>query len=40
MFQAWGNFDGNMTIQSKGHPPIACHKGCPGWATGFDAVAR
>lgn len=33
MLQAWDSFDGNVTIQSEGHPPIACHKGCPSCCT-------
>ena len=28
--QAWDTFDGNVAIQSRGEPSIACRKGCPG----------
>jgi Fe-S-cluster containining protein len=31
--QAWDSFDGNVTIQAEGQPPIACHKGCPSCCT-------
>ncbi len=26
--QAFDSFEGNAAIQSEGHPPLACHKGC------------
>jgi Fe-S-cluster containining protein len=33
LMQAWDSFDGNVTIQCEGQPPVACHKGCPSCCT-------